>query len=1184
MKTTTNVFQGGMMLDLAPLSTQQTHLTDALNATFLTYNGNEGILQNDMGNTRIQDANTGHIMGLREGFIPIGMKEHGGVIYIASVNKEGKGEIGTIPSPIIRDFLKESTTMKINPTPITTADKGTGNDYVRISNKFYPGERFLMALDLQKEDESNACSALETQKCCYKFNSNSFQEVTVNYPLIDGYKFSTQYKYIEESEPLVIKHELNSDKGVYKIVLFSQSPSGIFRAGDRLMEPQTYYGKNEKPESYPQWFINYKDTITLNPDLRLMNRGNGLKSYPSTSLPGYLCVKAELNSKEITKFEILKRKDGQLKVPFTVKVYEQGGNPTFNYYTYFPGFWYETNSFSYIKKMKVTCYNEYTGEYLGLQQVRRFGNNINSDVTRDAGKTEIEIIAEPKNITSKLDDGVTLQEADITKCATEIKSSDYWFPVAYTQNFILNPESKSKYCITNRGDFANEWVTEGVPDAIGNSVQMNNRNISMTASSNFYGGLFHIDFGYNCNQQCRLEITFYNQYDDQIGVYTCKFNPYLNDTFGTNDVSEDQLADVIKMTKTIDDITTSYPTVSNINRTQTDVKLLDKYYNTQNKWQLYASGGSVSSYNSINIGDNLIKGKTVEISSFISNQLYTGYTPNLTVKTSYSTKINNIKLSPQTRDENGKVSSYTAGIKRVNAFGSNGYEYPAQYPSGIGYWYIAASSDPKWAVNPYYNYTLTDFQIQTQKLWFNNSSYTDTKQKRLAMSLYNVGKPNTSNGLANFYGSIGMENMDNTLTCLSDTIPVYTTDKILNEKSIKDSSRAIDTTIKMSDILKNSDVRFEYTGVNECFGAKESNELVKALKLETTEAVPHPLAFIRVDRAFKYVKPFSITLSYNTTSVSTVMVTNQKSKRQIRPYIIHQIRTDDLTTGGTKTVNAGKVYTESKNFERASDIDWQSLINDKLSNPELSSRVTSWQEQCYATKTDEPITHTLQSGTYILNATGKIMAGDLTISTTENEAIETFKIDNLKVSKLDYHFVPIVIEVATNSNINVTLNAYVAYLYDIKIGTLNTKDAAPSSSKLYRIKDYNDAHKDSPIVLPLVSCYREAYGNGQKSWPYKMKDITFCNGNKFSLYYPEANYTYFTFSQDSDDVIYWYYQMKRDDELTNQTLSNEQILRDSNLFVSPGEIKILNENTGKVESVASNLGLTSKYKFGDVWK
>jgi hypothetical protein len=35
------------------LSTSQQQLTDALNATMLTYNGNEMMLQNDMGNTLI---------------------------------------------------------------------------------------------------------------------------------------------------------------------------------------------------------------------------------------------------------------------------------------------------------------------------------------------------------------------------------------------------------------------------------------------------------------------------------------------------------------------------------------------------------------------------------------------------------------------------------------------------------------------------------------------------------------------------------------------------------------------------------------------------------------------------------------------------------------------------------------------------------------------------------------------------------------------------------------------------------------------------------------------------------------------------------------------------------------------------------------------------------------------------
>jgi hypothetical protein len=44
MKSTTNVFLDGLITDRHPLSTPQNCLTDALNATLLTYNGNEMML------------------------------------------------------------------------------------------------------------------------------------------------------------------------------------------------------------------------------------------------------------------------------------------------------------------------------------------------------------------------------------------------------------------------------------------------------------------------------------------------------------------------------------------------------------------------------------------------------------------------------------------------------------------------------------------------------------------------------------------------------------------------------------------------------------------------------------------------------------------------------------------------------------------------------------------------------------------------------------------------------------------------------------------------------------------------------------------------------------------------------------------------------------------------------------
>ena len=113
----------------------------------ITYNGNEMMLQNDMGNTLIQDSKTGHIMGLSEGFIPVGLKEHGGIMYIASVNKEGKGEIGTIPSPILTlslknvEFEDEDINLATNYGPI--------QNIVTITEfKVYPGEKFLPLLNI----------------------------------------------------------------------------------------------------------------------------------------------------------------------------------------------------------------------------------------------------------------------------------------------------------------------------------------------------------------------------------------------------------------------------------------------------------------------------------------------------------------------------------------------------------------------------------------------------------------------------------------------------------------------------------------------------------------------------------------------------------------------------------------------------------------------------------------------------------------------------------------------------------------------------------------------------------------------------------------------------------------------------------------------------------------------------
>ena len=112
IKKTTNKFTKGLVMDFSPENTQNEVLTHALNATLLTFNGNELSLQNDMGNGRVETAY------LPEGYMPVGTCEYGGIIYIVSYNPlENKSQIGCFPSPernISREELGEAITESLD--------------------------------------------------------------------------------------------------------------------------------------------------------------------------------------------------------------------------------------------------------------------------------------------------------------------------------------------------------------------------------------------------------------------------------------------------------------------------------------------------------------------------------------------------------------------------------------------------------------------------------------------------------------------------------------------------------------------------------------------------------------------------------------------------------------------------------------------------------------------------------------------------------------------------------------------------------------------------------------------------------------------------------------------------------------------------------------------------------------
>lgn len=156
-----NTFSDGLMMDLNPINTPKSVLTDCLNGTYITYNGNEFVLQNDMGNYELQNCK------LKPNFIPVGIKGYGDILYIVSYNPITKQtEIGSYPAPQSRMSVEQETNQELVNTDYYTFT-GT-NDYTTVlkddkelsifinssneeSMKLYPGDEF----QLNKSDEAN---------------------------------------------------------------------------------------------------------------------------------------------------------------------------------------------------------------------------------------------------------------------------------------------------------------------------------------------------------------------------------------------------------------------------------------------------------------------------------------------------------------------------------------------------------------------------------------------------------------------------------------------------------------------------------------------------------------------------------------------------------------------------------------------------------------------------------------------------------------------------------------------------------------------------------------------------------------------------------------------------------------------------------------------------------------------
>ena len=153
--STVNTFQDGLIMDLNPILTPNTALTNCLNGTIVTFNGNENVLQNDMGNGRVETAY------LPEGYVPVGTAELGGIIYIVSYNPlKDKCQIGCFPSPernITSDNLSDLKSVSIKNEDFINKNQEIKTTLVRIklldNKKLFPGDKF--SLYTTYEDDNN---------------------------------------------------------------------------------------------------------------------------------------------------------------------------------------------------------------------------------------------------------------------------------------------------------------------------------------------------------------------------------------------------------------------------------------------------------------------------------------------------------------------------------------------------------------------------------------------------------------------------------------------------------------------------------------------------------------------------------------------------------------------------------------------------------------------------------------------------------------------------------------------------------------------------------------------------------------------------------------------------------------------------------------------------------------------
>lgn len=201
----TNIFSDGLMMDLNPINTPKSVLTDCVNGAFLTYNGNEFILQNDMGNYKLEGCK------LPPNFIPVGVKSYGSIIYIVSYNPlTEETEIGSYPSPRTRFDSSDGNTEETELKSYEYELEGISNYTELVGNKDI---KLFILKSVNQEDDNLFLNPNDQYYLEYK-NSSNVNEIPfqkLEYYIVDEKSILHKIDSIKETSVEEFTENPNND-------------------------------------------------------------------------------------------------------------------------------------------------------------------------------------------------------------------------------------------------------------------------------------------------------------------------------------------------------------------------------------------------------------------------------------------------------------------------------------------------------------------------------------------------------------------------------------------------------------------------------------------------------------------------------------------------------------------------------------------------------------------------------------------------------------------------------------------------------------------------------------------------------------------------------------------------------------------------------------------------------------